>query len=125
MWSPPARSMWASCWHSWPACEGETRDGIVGQPTDRTRPATVIGASRPRDHDQDSIHGTHQGQRPRPRPKAGHMTASDRRFQNAKTLACRGPSTHDGGGSEDCWENRIVVSSAPLTAPETPASSWP
>lgn len=35
-----------------------------------------------------------------PRSKAGHMTASDCTCQNAKkTLANRGPSTHDDGGA--------------------------
>ncbi len=32
-----------------------------------------------------------------PRKQAGHMTASDRQYpEREKTLACRGPSTHDG-----------------------------
>ena len=43
------------------------RDGIVGRPTDRGRPIRGHGATRPREPDQASIHGTHQGLRPVPR----------------------------------------------------------
>jgi transposase len=41
-----------------------TRDGNVGHSGDREHPVSVIGASRPRRNDWDSIHGSHQGPRP-------------------------------------------------------------
>jgi hypothetical protein len=82
-----------------------TRDGNVGQPTDREQPSLGQGATRPREFDQVSIHGSHQGLRLRPRQQAGHMTASDRQLANAKkTLAKRGPSTHD----PDVWSGRAL-----------------
>lgn len=73
-----------------------TRDGKVGQPTDRMKPAIRHGASRPRAYDWSSINGSHQGPRHRPRQKAGHMTAGDPIETRAKiALVRRGPSTHD------------------------------
>ena len=73
----------------------KTRDGIVGLSTDRERPSLGQGAARPRESDQVSIHGSHQGLRPRPRQQAGHMTARPPIHHAKKSLASRGPSTHD------------------------------
>jgi len=82
----------------------KTRDGIVGLPTDRERPALGQGAARPRESDQVSIHGSHQGLRPRPRQQAGHMTARPPIRHAKKSLASRGPSTHD----PDVWSGRAL-----------------
>jgi hypothetical protein len=82
----------------------KTRDGIVGLWTDRERPALGQGAARPRESDQVSIHGSHQGLRPRPRQQAGHMTARPPIRHAKKSLASRGPSTHD----PDVWSGRAL-----------------
>src|SRR5712691_6715439 len=78
-----------------------TRDGILGsspgtgRPTDRGRPIRGHGATRPREPDQTSIHGTHRGLRP-----GAAMTGRthDRKrpavHTREKVLASRGPSTH-------------------------------
>jgi hypothetical protein len=56
----------------------------------------MVNGPRYRKIDEASIRGTHQGQRSRrPRPKAGHMTASDPDARSNFTLASGGPSTHD------------------------------
>jgi hypothetical protein len=73
----------------------KTRDGIVGLSTDRERPSLGQGAARPREFDQVSIHGSHQGLRPQPHQQAGHMTARPPIHHAKKSLASWGPSTHD------------------------------
>jgi hypothetical protein len=79
----------------------KTRDGIVGQLTGRGIPVTGHGATRPRGLDQgldptEPIRACGH----RPRPQAGHMTASDLQLPaREKILASRGPSTHDPWGT--------------------------
>ena len=66
------------------------------EPDGSREPEVVQGNPKSRQTDKDSIRGTHQGQRSyAPHQKAGHMTASDQTSSRKKTLANRGPSTHE------------------------------
>ena len=72
------------------------RDGKVGRPDASREPEVSRGNPKSRQTDKDSVRGTHQGQRSYvPHQQAGHMTASDQCFSRRKTLANRGPSTHE------------------------------
>ena len=68
----------------------KTRDGIVGLSTDRERPSLGQGAARPREFDQVSIHGSHQGLRPQPHQQAGHMPQGHRSTMRKNPLPAGG-----------------------------------
>jgi hypothetical protein len=62
-----------------------------------------------------------------PRQQAGHMTASDLMSQSAKrTLARRGPSTHDGGrvGTFGHWYYSSIKASKACLWPGRPSGRW-
>jgi len=103
----------------------KTRDGIVGRPTDRGRPIRGHGATRPREPDQASIHGTHQGLGPTAAPTG---RTHDRKRPSVPVreilLASRGPSTHVLGpaegrtrGAPDCASPRWSRSSSATSTP--------
>src|SRR5258708_9781881 len=75
---------------------------MAGHPDNGGHPVVRQGALRPRRNDQASFYGSHQGLRP---PRAAPTGPThDRKVLGMsvtrKILASRGPSTHDGRGTE-------------------------
>lgn len=82
------------------ACEGESSVMAMSvKPTDRAKPVPRLGTMRSRGNDQNSIHGSHQGLRSTTAPTGRTHDRKCRHLHSReKTLASRGPSTHDGNG---------------------------